>query len=117
MTPLNTIIEEEKKEFDRRIDSDNYELADKNYYPLAMGSDTLLDERWYPESPYEIDGEKVKDFLATAMQRVYTESRKDFLRSEIEKLEGEMKEYVWDNGECSICGYDSIYNEGEKHLS
>ena len=36
----------------------------------------------------EIDGEKVKDFLATAMQRVYTESRKDFLRSEIEKLEG-----------------------------
>ena len=75
MTTLNTIIEEEKKEFDRRIDAGNYESSEPNYHSLKKGTDTLLDESWYPESPYEIDGEKVKDFLTSAMQRAVENER------------------------------------------
>ncbi len=57
----------------------------------------------------------IREALTTAMQRAYEAGRADWLRSEIEKLEGTITKYVWENGECSVCGYDSVYSEGEEH--
>lgn len=73
MTTLNTIIEEEKKAFDEAFMEYAYE-----------NENTLLDN--------DTDGEKVKDFLTTAMQRAYEVGKADNAQAntpdtEVEALE------------------------------
>ena len=58
-----------REEFDRRIESGNYEYREKDYGTLKSGSDTLLDEEWFPESAYELDPDKIKDFIQTLLDQ------------------------------------------------
>lgn len=61
MTTLEQFNEEVMKEFDRRIDHENYEKT--GYKDLRGPNDSLLDPDRYPESPFEIDADSVKDFI------------------------------------------------------
>lgn len=58
---LEQFNEEVMKEFDRRIDHENYEKT--GYKDLRGPNDSLLDPDRYPESPFEIDADSVKDFI------------------------------------------------------
>ncbi len=58
-------------EFDRRIDGENYATLDGkkpfgNQY-LAPDQDSLLSENAYPESMWEMDGDKIKDFIKSLL--------------------------------------------------
>lgn len=68
--------EDWEKEFDRRTNSDNYEIGkDTNggSYALNEQDDHLFDCTNYPESPYELDAEKIKQFIRPIIHRTRTE--------------------------------------------
>ena len=67
-----------EEEFDKKIDSDNYELGE--YHSLKEPNDSLLDSAWYPESEREISEEKVKDFIRQLFQ-----SQREEIAEEVEK--------------------------------
>lgn len=67
MLVQDSFIEKKIEEFERRINEDNYETRDE-FSSLKKGSDTLLDETFYPESAYELDSDKVNDFIRQALQ-------------------------------------------------
>lgn len=55
-------------EFDRRTEAGNYRKQLRKYHKLDEG-DHLLDEEWYPESPYELEPGKVKDFIRETLAK------------------------------------------------
>lgn len=75
---IDTVRAKVLAEFGRRIGPENYEISE--YHSIVEGTDTLLDESNYPESSYEIDGEKVKDFISSALDQQ--------VAAIVEKLEG-----------------------------
>jgi len=58
-----------EEEFDRKVDSDNYKKEEKWGHDLVTPNDSLFDPEGYPESNFEIDPEKVKDFIRTLRQK------------------------------------------------
>ena len=69
-----------EKEFERRIDVSNYPMRTEVYrtHDIVAGTDTLLTEYSYPESQYEISGDKIKSFLKQSFIK--------YLQSEVERL-------------------------------
>src|SRR3990167_9947529 len=67
--------------FDEKINSDNFE---KGEYNKLLG-DHLLDPEWYPESPYELDGEKIKSFISSLLTE-QKENLAERVRSEERQL-------------------------------
>ena len=87
MTPLNTIIEEEKEAFDAFLDQ----------YTGKHEKDNWLKNTYYADTVQVRKDLIVKQFckvLTAAMQRAYEAGRADWLRSEIEKLEGMWRAYL-----------------------
>ena len=56
-TPTPKTVEEVVEEFTKKTDPDNYEVGEYHY--LKDNGESLLDTSWYPESPYELDGDKI----------------------------------------------------------
>ena len=86
MTTLNTIIEEEKKLLRKRFTYERY----------PEGRRYLYDN----EGQQSVDEVIMEDFLTSAMQRAYEAGKADWLRSEIEKLEGMKQTNVYHTLHC-----------------
>lgn len=82
MTYLEQFNEEVMKEFDRRTNPNNYEKKDHYSYNLKQPNDSLLDSQNYPESPYEIYGDSVKEFITQKL----TEHKELILKMVREKV-------------------------------
>ena len=54
-------------DFKRRIEPGNY---NKGQYHQIVKSDTLLTDDWYPESPYELDPEKIEQFISNLLKNL-----------------------------------------------
>lgn len=78
----NTHTQKVLKEFDEKIDSSNFPVG--KYHHLE--GEHLLDPEWYPESQYEIDPEKVKDLITSALA-----SRDEIWRKRIEGKRGNLR--------------------------
>lgn len=64
-TPTCKGVEEVVAEFTQKTDPDNYEVGEYHY--LKDNGESLLDTTWYPESSYELDADKIKDWLRTTL--------------------------------------------------
>jgi len=85
MIILEQFNEEVMKEFDRRTNPNNYEKKDHYSYNLKQPNDSLLDSQNYPESPYEIYGDSVKEFITQKL----TEHKALILKMVREKMPSE----------------------------
>lgn len=86
-----TIKETWREEFRRRINSDNYKrvLGEYGYRDIEDGQDTLLDVTTYPESEFEIEAEKVEDFIESLISQVEALVRREVL-DEVDKEVGKL---------------------------
>jgi hypothetical protein len=69
-----------EEDFDKRTNYENFPVGE--YHKLE--GNHLLDPEWYPESPYELDPEKIKDFIRQVEQEAYERGYKIGLADGIE---------------------------------
>lgn len=89
MTPLNTIIEEEKT-----IARNKFENAFVDVREEELGS------VWKRHSNPDLIPEMLSEIITTALQRAYEAGKADWLRSEIEKVEGMKQTNVYHTLHC-----------------
>ena len=58
------------REFDDKTNASNYRKNQLPHHKLEEGS--LLDVEWYPESAYELDKDKIKDWLRSQLTSLLT---------------------------------------------
>lgn len=108
------------EEFDRRINPDNYRREETAYGlgKILRGQDTLLDEATYPENEFELDADKIKEFL----QKAITSTQEERDRSWRERIEKTIAEnnivhasLCAKKGEmyrkCAACVLDSLLSD------
>ena len=93
----DTLEEKIVADFEAKTDAKNFPTEEYH----SKGGDHLLDPEWYPESDYELDRDKIIDWLRTTL----TSYRNDVLE---EVLEGMPTKISID----PILGRRSIYNDG-----
>lgn len=89
--PTNDIIEKAVEEFKEKSNSDNFKIGECH----ALLGDHLLTQNWYPESAYELDKEKITDWLQTTLREVADQARKEAVRC------GKVDEFT--KGEPEVC--------------
>lgn len=85
-----------------------------NLQTLQQESDKELWSLLYDEYGDVGKNGNMQSFLHLQLEKAYTLG----LRKGVEMVEEKVpanKDFLWENGECSVCGYDSYHNEGTEH--
>jgi len=93
---IKQIQEKAREELERRINPENYESRKFHQLNDPKG-DCLLDLEWYPESSYELNPNKVMDFIDTLIEKVHKQARQEMIKEikvALRKIKG-VDEMTW----------------------
>ena len=135
---MNPNIEKILKEYDKMVEEVEKDFEDKFCVMLERYT------KDYDQDETDAKINEVLNFLRTSLKRAYEEGKNFWIETEIkesttclehcekaraesnalwktkiEEVMGEMEEidFIWDNGDCSVCGFASVVGDEAHHCS